>query len=203
MSAALDAFIAGLAATSGLERTSVVLGIAYSLLAVRRSRWCWVCGGLSSAILVYLSAQKGLPMQAALQVFYVAMSFYGFRRWVQHEKETGAKVSTWPLRAHLCAWLGILVLSLLSSRWLAAETDAAWPFLDSVTTWGSLLATWLVVRMKLENWLYWIAIDVVLAYLFGVQKLFFIALMFVAYLCISVAGFLAWLKTYRLQAARP
>jgi nicotinamide mononucleotide transporter len=203
MSAALDAFIAGLAATSGLERASVALGIAYSLLAVRRSRWCWVCGGLSSAILVYLSARARLPMQAALQVFYVAISFYGFHRWVRHEKETGAEVTTWPLRAHLCAWLGILALSVVSSRWLAAETGAAWPFLDSLTTWGSLLATWLVVRMKLENWLYWIAIDVVLAYLFGVQKLLFIALMFAAYLCISVAGFLAWLKTYRLQAARP
>jgi nicotinamide mononucleotide transporter len=203
MSAALDAFIAGLAATSGLERASVGLGIAYSLLAVRRSRWCWVCGGLSSAILVYLSASKRLPMQAGLQVFYVAMSFYGFQRWERHEMETDAQVTTWPLRAHLCAWIGILVLSVVSARWLAAETGAAWPFLDSVTTWGSLLATWLVVRMKLENWLYWIAIDVVLAYLFSVQKLLFIALMYAAYLCISVVGFLTWLKTYRLHALRP
>jgi nicotinamide mononucleotide transporter len=202
MSAALDAFIAGLAATSGLERVSVGLGIAYSLLAVRRSRWCWVCGGLSSVILVYLSARARLPMQAGLQVFYVAMSFYGFRRWVRHEKEAGPQVTTWPLRAHFVAWIGILALSVISSRWLAAETGAAWPFFDSVTTWASLLATWLVVRMKLENWLYWIAIDVVLAYLFGVQKLFFIALMFAAYLCISVAGFLVWLKRYRLQALR-
>jgi nicotinamide mononucleotide transporter len=202
MSAALDAFVAGLAATSGLERASVVLGVAYSLLAVRRSRWCWVCGGLSSAILAYLSTRARLPMQAGLQVFYVAMSFYGFRRWVQHAKEAGPRVTTWPLRAHVSAWAAILALSLMSSRWLAAETGAAWPFLDSVTTWASLLATWLVVRMKLENWLYWIAIDVVLAYLFGVQKLFFIALMFVAYLCISLAGFRTWLKTYRLQAAQ-
>jgi len=202
MGAALDAFVAGLAATSGLERTSVVLGIAYSLLAVRRSRWCWVCGGLSSAILVYLSARARLPMQAGLQVFYVAMSVYGFHRWVRHENETGARVTTWPLRAHVAAWLGILALSVVSSRWLAAETGAAWPFLDSITTWASLCATWLVVRMKLENWLYWIAIDVVLTYLFSSQKLFFVALMFATYLCISVAGFLTWLKTYRLQAAR-
>jgi len=202
MSAAFDAFIAGLAATSGLERASVVLGIAYSLLAVRRSRWCWVCGGLSAAILVYLSARARLPMQAGLQVYYVAMSVYGFRRWLRHEKEAGSQVTTWPLRAHVVAWIGILALSAISSQWLAAETRAAWPFLDSVTTWASLLATWLVVRMKLENWLYWIAIDVVLTYLFGAQKLFFIALMFACYLCISVAGFLAWLKTYRLQATR-
>jgi nicotinamide mononucleotide transporter len=99
----------------------------------------------------------------------------------------------------LAAWSGILILSACSSRWLAAETGAAWPFLDSVTTWTSLFATWLVVRMKLENWLYWIAIDVVLVYLSGAQKLLFISLMFAAYLCISVIGFFAWLKTYRLQ----
>jgi nicotinamide mononucleotide transporter len=201
MSAALDAFGAGLAATSALERASVVLGIAYSLLAVRRSRWCWVCGGLSSAILVYLSARARLPMQAGLQLYYVAMSVYGFRCWVRQEQAAGARVSTWPLRAHGAAWVGILALSVVSSRWLAAETGAAWPFLDSVTTWASLFATWLVVRMKLENWLYWIAIDVVLVYLFSAQKLFFIALMFACYLCISMTGFLAWLKTYRLQAA--
>jgi len=202
MSAALDTFIAGLAATSALERASVLLGIAYSLLAVRRSRWCWLCGGLSSAILVYLAARARLPMQAGLQAYYVAISLYGFRRWVRHERQAGARVSTWPLRAHVAAWVGILALSVVSSRWLAAETGAAWPFLDSVTTWASLFATWLVVRMKLENWLYWIAIDVVLAYLFGAQKLFFIALMFAIYLCISVAGFFAWHKTYRQQAAR-
>jgi nicotinamide mononucleotide transporter len=202
MSAAVDAFIAGPAVSLWLERASVVLGIAYSLLAVRRSRWCWVCGALSSAIIMYLSALHRLPMQAGLQAYYVAVSVYGFRRWLRQAKDAGPQVTTWPLRAHAASWAVILLVSLLSARWLAAETEAAWPFLDSVTTWASLLATWLVVQMKLENWLYWIAIDVVLTYLFGAQRLYLLALMFACYLCISVAGFLAWLKTYRLQAAR-
>jgi nicotinamide mononucleotide transporter len=203
VSAALDAFIARLAATSPLEAASVILGIGYSLLAVRRSRWCWVCGGLSSVILVYLAARARLPMQSALQVFYVVMSVYGFRRWVHQEEEARSLVTTWPIRAHLAAAVAILLLSAGTSRWLAAETGAAWPFLDSLTTWASLVATWLVVRMKLENWLYWIAIDTVLTYLFIAQQLPFIALLFAAYLGISVAGFHAWLKTYRLQARSP
>jgi nicotinamide mononucleotide transporter len=109
-------------------------------------------------------------------------------------------VSTWPLRAHLVAWIAIFAVSALSARWLAAESGAAWPFLDSVTTWASLVATWLVVRMKLENWLYWIAIDVVLTYLFVAQQLPFIALLFVTYLGISAAGFITWLKIYRRQS---
>ena len=200
MSAALDAFIVGLAATSPLEAASVILGIAYSVLAVRRSRWCWVSGGISSAILVYLFARARLPMQSALQMFYVAMSAYGFRSWVRHEKEADSVVTTWPAPAHLVAWIVILALSAVSSRWLAAETGAAWPFLDSVTTWASLVATWLVVRMKLENWLYWIAIDLVLTYLCAAQQLPFVGLLYATYLGISVVGFVAWLKTYRRQA---
>src|ERR1700733_14453599 len=103
--------MASLAATSPLEAASVILGIAYSLFAVRRSRWCWVAGGLSSAILVYLFARSRLPMQSALQTFYVAMSAYGFRTWVRHEKDADAVVTTWPARAHLGAWIAILALS--------------------------------------------------------------------------------------------
>jgi nicotinamide mononucleotide transporter len=169
------------------------------VLAVRRSRWCWVSGGLSSAILVYLFARARLPMQSALQMFYVAMSAYGFRSWVRHEKEADSVVTTWPARA---SWRldRHPRLSAASSRWLAAETGAAWPFLDSVTTWASLVATWLVVRMKLENWLYWIAIDLVLTYLCAAQKLAFVGVLYATYLGISVVGFVAWLKTYRRQA---
>jgi nicotinamide mononucleotide transporter len=199
VSEALAAFMASLAATSPAEAASVILGIAYSLFAVRRSRWCWVAGGLSSAILVYLFVRARLPMQAALQIFYVAMSVYGFRSWVRHEKDADLVVTTWPVRAHLGAWIAILALSALSSRWLAAETGAAWPFLDSVTTWASLVTTWLVVRMKLENWLYWIAIDLVLTYLCIVQKLPFVGLLYATYLGISIVGFTTWLRTYRRQ----
>jgi nicotinamide mononucleotide transporter len=201
MNEAFDAFITRLAATSPLEAASVILGIAYSVLAVRRSRWCWVSGGLSSVILVYLFARARLPMQSALQLFYVLMSAYGFRTWVRHEKDKDSVVTTWPARAHVGAWLAILALSAVSSRWLAAETGAAWPFLDSMTTWASLVATWLVVRMKLENWLYWIAIDLVLTYLCIVQKLSFVGLLFATYLVISTVGFATWLKSYRLHTS--
>jgi nicotinamide mononucleotide transporter len=191
--------LAQLAATSQLERLSVLLGIGYSLFAAFRSRWCWVSGALSSVILVYLFARARLPMQAGLQVFYVGMSVYGFYSWVRQEQEDKSVVTTWPARAHLAAAVAIVVASALSARWLAAETGAAWPILDSVTTWASLVATWLVVRMKLENWLYWIAIDLVLTYLSFVQRLPLIAALYATYLGISLVGFATWFKNYRQQ----
>jgi nicotinamide mononucleotide transporter len=193
----LETFLAGLRATTPLQAVAVSAGLFYAVLAVRRSRWCWLAGGLSSSILAYLAARGRLPMQATLQVYYVAMSFYGFWRWSGQHDEASRAVTTWPLRWHLIAWVLILGMSALSARWLAAETQAAWPFLDSLTTWASLLATWLVARTKLENWLYWIATDSVLVFLFVKQGMVFVASLFAAYLVVSVFGFVSWSKNYR------
>ena len=189
----IDSFIAGLRATSPLEAISVVLGLMYAILAVKRVRWCWVCGAVSSAILVYLAAKAKLPMQSALQLYYVGMGVYGFWHWSRNE---GAKraVTTLALKHHLAAWLVIAVASFFSARWLAAETHAAWPLLDSLVTWTSLVATLLTARVKLENWLYWIAADVVAVYLFVAQELMFVALLFVGFLIVSVVGFFTWRK---------
>jgi nicotinamide mononucleotide transporter len=195
-----DAFLTGLRNTSALEATSVVLGLAYVFLAVRRNRWCWVSGGLSSAILGYLSWQARLPMQAFLDGYYVAMSFYGFIHWTRNKGEATRVPGFWPLRSHLIAWAVILAMSLLSARWLAAETSAAWPFLDSVTMWASLLAAWLEARVKVESWIYWIGLDIVFVFLFYQQGLVFVATLFAVYLVISLFGFTSWLKASRQPA---
>jgi nicotinamide mononucleotide transporter len=193
----IEAFLSGLAAASPLEKLSVAFGLAYSVLAAMRSRWCWVAGGIGSAILIYLAARARLPMQAALQVYYVGMSFYGYWQWSRHQGGAVREVSTWPLRSHLFALAAILAASAVSARWLATETHAAWPFLDSATTWGSFFATWLVARLKLENWLYWIVIDAVCAFLFAAQGLVFVSALFGAYLVIAVFGYFAWLRKLR------
>ena len=194
---AIEAIWTGLVATSPAEAVSVALGLAYAVLAVRRSRWCWVAGGVSSAIMIYLSLVARLPMQAALQVYYVVISVYGWWHWTREEESQGMlAVTTWPIRWHLAACAGVVLMSALTGRWLS-QSQAAWPFLDSLTTWGSLYATWLQARVKLENWLYWICIDSVLGFLFGTQGLYFVALLSVVYLGFSAVGFIRWLKTYR------
>ena len=192
-----DAFLAGLKATSPLEGVAVLLGLAYVLFAVKRNRWCWVMGGLSAAILAWLALGARLPMQAALNGYYALMSVYGFAHWTKNRGEATRVPGFWPARAHILAWVVILAGSVSSARWLAAETHAAWPFLDSVTTWASLLATWLEARVRIESWLYWIVIDVVSMYLYFQQGLVFVAVLFALYLFVSMFGFASWLKAHR------
>jgi nicotinamide mononucleotide transporter len=189
---------AGLRATSPLEALAVFSGLVYVVLAVRRSRWCWVAGGLSSAIYVWLSVRARLPMQALLQVWYVGVAVFGLLRW---SLPGSLRVSLLSWRGHVAGIAASLMLAAAIARLLVAETQAAWPHLDASTTVLSLFATWLTARTKLENWLYWIALDAVLAWLYAAQGLVFTAFLFLVYLVIASAGFVEWLKTYRRQTA--
>jgi nicotinamide mononucleotide transporter len=196
----IESVVAGLRSTTAPEAVSVVFGLMYAILAVARTRWCWVAGGISSVILMVLAWNAKLPMQGILQAYYVGMAVYGFWHWSKDEGKAKKSVTTWPLRAHLVSLAIILGLSAVSSRYLSSQTQAAWPFLDSVTMWGSLLATWLTAQVKLENWLYWIAFDAIAIFLFVKQDLMFVALLFAAYLVISAVGFFTWFRSRRVLA---
>jgi nicotinamide mononucleotide transporter len=188
----------GLLATSPLEALAVLSGIVYVVLAVPRSRWCWIAGGFSSLIYVWLSARARLPMQSLLQAWYVGVAVYGYLRWSQ-EGTTRISLLSW--RGHVAGIAASLLLAVAIARFLAAETQAAWPHLDASTMVLSLFATWLTARGNLENWLYWIVVDAVQAWLYAAQGLVFTAFLFVVYLVIASVGFIEWLKTYRRQTA--
>jgi nicotinamide mononucleotide transporter len=183
-----------------LELIAVVSGITYVLLILRRQRWGWVAGALSSSIYVLLSARARLPMQSLLQGYYVVMSVYGWYSWTRNAAEQGGRIFRWPARRHLYAAGLIGVASLLSAQVLARATGAAWPLLDSLSTWTSFVATWLVARSVLENWLYWIGADIIMVFLFARQGYPFTAGLFLTYMAFSCFGLRAWLQRYRRQS---
>jgi nicotinamide mononucleotide transporter len=181
------------------EKAALLTGAGYAVLAAFRNRWCWLSGAVSSALTALLAGLRALPMQSALQIFFVLMAVYGWWSWTRSAAEGEVPVGTWPLSWHIGAAVLLGVLSFVSARWLAAETHAAWPLLDSATTWFSLLATWLAARAKIENWIYWIVIDGGLVFLFHAQDLQLLALLNVVFIGIAAAGFVAWRRKLSSQ----
>jgi nicotinamide mononucleotide transporter len=184
----------------GQEAFAVVAGLIYVTLILRRNRWGWVAGAFSSSVYVLISARAKLPMQSLLQAYYVAMAVYGWFSWKRNAEEEGGRIYRWTLRRHLWVALLLLTASALSAQFLARETQAAWPLLDSFTTWTSLLATWMLARSVLENWLYWISADLIMVCLFMRQGYPYTAGLFFVYKVVSVLGLHAWWKRYRRQA---
>ncbi len=195
----LQSVAAEVDALSLLEATAAVLGVAYLLLAIRESIWCWLCAFAASAIFAWVFASSNLYMDAGLQIFYAAMAVYGWWTWIGGGRadSSDAVVVRWPLRRHVVALAIVAAGSLLSGTLLARTTEAAYPYIDSATTWASLWATFLVARKVLENWWYWLIIDAVSIAIYLERGLEFAALLFVIYVILIPFGIVSWTRSMR------
>jgi len=180
---------------------AVALALAYLVLAVRQHIACWLFAASSSIVFAWLFARSGLMMQSALQIFYVAMAAYGWWSWRGGQQDPGASrpVTRWPASWHVVAIVAVAVISVANVRLTGAETAVR--YLDAPIAWGSVFATWLVARKILENWLYWIVLDLVAAGLYASQGLHATALLFVLYSAIAVQGYRRWRATIVAPAA--
>jgi nicotinamide mononucleotide transporter len=195
----LQQVVEALAAISVTEWIAVACALAYLVLAVRQNAWCWPFAAASSALYLWLFARTHLPMQAALQLFYVAMAGYGWYSWRHGRRERPLAVTRWRLSWHLVALVAVLVVTGLNVALLrgvppAAGTNAErWvAFLDAGIAWASVFTTWLVARKVLENWVYWIVLDLAAAWLYGTQGLYATAALFVVYAVIAARGYQSW-----------
>lgn len=185
-------------AYSVLEVIAVVLAILYLVLAIKQNIWCWLCAGISTVIFAWLFFDVRLYMEAALNLFYLAMAIYGWRTW-RSGRSAGRElpVVVWSHKLHGLAIIVILASSLLSGFLLDTRTAAAFPYVDSLTTWGAVWATFLVARKVLENWWYWLLIDATMIYVFWAKDLELTAVLYVVYLAMIPIGILSWTRSYR------
>ncbi|MDC3332883.1 nicotinamide riboside transporter PnuC [bacterium] len=194
---------AALQAMSGWEVIAVILALAYLVLAMKERIECWYAALASSAIYTFLFWDVSLLMESALQVYYLAMAVFGWWQWREHsEQNKDLTIHTWSLRQHFMIAVLWLALVFISGYLLDNNTSAALPYLDSFTTWGAVITTYMVTRKVLENWLYWIVIDSVSIYLYIDRELYLTALLFAMYVVMVVFGYYQWRKRYREQLAQ-
>ena len=178
-----------------LEITAVIFAILYLILAVKQNILCWIAGIISSVLYFFIMQKAGLYMEAYLQVFYVVMGIYGWSQWsASNASNPSFIVNTWSKYQHMIAISIILALSLLSGFLLERYTDAALPFLDALVSWGAVVATYMVAKKLLENWIYWFVIDATSIFLFIERGLWLSAVLFATYLVIIFFGYQSWNK---------
>ena len=187
---------------SGLETVAVILGIAYLLFAMRENSLCWYCAFFSTGIYIWIFGDVSLYMESALNVYYMVMAVYGWHQWQKGGNSSeGIKLSSWGVKNHLAAVGLVIILSAISGYLLSQNTDARMPYIDSFTTWGSIITTFMVAHKVVENWLYWIVIDAISIYLYIDRELYQTVGLYSIYLVLAVIGYIAWRKAYFQQSA--
>lgn len=177
-----------------LEISAVILGIIYVFLVAKNNSWCWIFGILGSAISIYLFIYFAkLYAEAFLYFFYVLAGFYGWVNWKNQKKYN--EVYQHSFQKHI---LILLIGSLFSIGlyfiFAYFFKEAQKPLIDSFTTVFSFIATYLTAKRWIENWIYWVFIDLVSAYLYFSRGLEIYALLMFAYSFIAVYGYLQWKK---------
>ncbi len=191
-------FLAELAAVPKPEAVAVAAAIAYLVLAIRQSIWCWPCACLSTALYVILFVDARLYMESVLNLFYFAMAVYGWALWTRGGRDAGPlPVTTWPAGRHVAAILVVAAAAAVNGWLLTRFTDAAFPYADSLTTWGAVWATYLVARKVFENWWYWLLIDGVSVVIYWMRGLELTSALYLLYLLLIPFGLLSWRRSMR------
>ena len=178
-----------------IEGVGAALAIAYLLLALKQNKLCWFAWIASSILYLYVMYQAGLYMESLLQVFYLCMGFYGLSQWTKTiNNYQNTYVDLWSIGNHIFAISLVIVLSFLSGILLSNFSNAALPFIDAFTTWGAIVASYMVAKKILENWIYWFVIDFISVFIFASRGLYFTSALFVTYLVIIYFGYKSWSK---------
>lgn len=185
--------------TTPLEILSFVLSVLTVLLNIRQIHWAWLFSILSSALYGIVFFSSRLYGDSGLQMVFVVVSVYGWYCWLQGGKQSQempvTSLNLMQRFAAILAWLSVFVIL---SLFLKSFTDTDVPYMDGFLTAGSLVGQLLLSRKKIENWLIWIAVDVLYVGLYLSKGLMLTAILYGIFVVLAAIGLKQWSAACRV-----
>lgn len=181
-----------------VEIVASVFGFICVYLTTRQSIYCWPAGLIQVSLYIFVFYEAKLYSDVILHVIYVVLQVYGWYYWLHgshHSKAVVTRLASWQRLAWVAA--GIVV----TGGWgyvMAGYTDAALPYPDAFIISMSLVGQWLMAKKKIENWYFWIAVDIVAVGVYSVKGLYVTAVLYLTFLVICLYGLRAWRKSLHL-----
>ncbi len=174
------------------------IGFVAIFLQIKQNVWYWLVSIIMVSMYIYIYIDAKLYADMSLQFYYLVISFYGWYMWLFgktiNNKQSELRVSNSSKRL-----MGILlVLSILLFFFIAGVlmtfTNSDLPYWDSFTTSLSFIATWMLARKILENWLIWIIVDAVSVGIYIYKDLYPTAVLFLFLTILAFVGYIQWKK---------
>ena len=189
---------------STLELVAALVGALSVYLSVRQNIWSWPTAIVNVVLYTLVFYDAKLYADMGLQVIYAVLSIYGWYEWL-HGGENRTELHVTRTARNLAIVLAVigLVGAATLGVMLRRATDAALPFMDSFLSSTSLVAQWMMTKKKLENWLVWIAVDILYIGMFAFKHLYLTSALYAVFLVLAVRGYIDWRRsmTSRLQVA--
>ena len=186
-----------------IELTGAVLGLLYIFFSIKQNILTWLTGLLTSALYVFVFFKTKFYADMGLQGYYVLISIYGWYFWIKGDNNRKEETPVTKLsKSMLIALIPImLILYGLILYILLNFTDSPVPYMDSMTTALSIIATWMLARKIIEHWLIWIFVDAFSAGLYIYKDLWPTTVLFFVYTIMAYIGYKEWKKSLKYEIA--
>lgn len=181
-----------------IEIVAVLLGIANIVLIIRRSVWNFPVAIVMVALYFIIFRDAKLYSDAGLQIFFAAINLYGWWSWNRNKDDSGViSVRRLPATGY-ALWITGSILAIWAwGAIMHAETDASYPYWDASVAMLSILGQILMTRRFVENWHYWIIVNIISIPLYIVKDLHLTAGLYGIFLVLAIAGLVEWRKAER------
>ncbi|MGI9543851.1 MAG: nicotinamide riboside transporter PnuC [Cyclobacteriaceae bacterium] len=171
------------------------------VLLVRQNIWTWPMGIIYVLISFVVFWQAKLYADFILHIFFLALNIYGWYYWIKgHSKgEEEVPVTTTAFSQLVPILLLSAVGIALSGFVLDKYTDASLPYWDSTTSILSIAGMWLTAKKKIENWYFWLVVDVLATGIYYYKGIYFYFILYLIYIGLAVVGYRSWKKTMQTQ----
>lgn len=184
-----------------VEWVAVISGLFYIIFAARGNRICWVWGLVNALVSVWLFYQTELYAQTILYLYYAFAAIYGWFAWRPSLNDSSGflKIRNLKYLSHIIIIPVGFGLSYILFWILQKYTTSALPLMDSITTVFSFIATAMVAIKRIENWIYWVFINIISSILYWQNELLWYSILMIVYAILAFAGWWNWRKNYNLQ----
>jgi nicotinamide mononucleotide transporter len=171
-----------------------VFGVLYISFAAYNKNQCWIFSIVSTlAIACEDFFHLRLYFDGFIQIFYTLIAIIGLVTWKAGGKDdVELRLSTLGINKRIAYFLLVVLLSVPMGYLMQVNTEAAWPYLDGFTSVLAVFATFLMVYKFVDNWAYWIIIDVICVYLYFTQGAPLLAFLYFIYLILAVVAWRKW-----------
>ena len=180
---------------TAIEAIGVLAGLGYVVFAIRESAWCWPSGIVSATAYVVVFHQAHLPGQAGLQALLGLVCIYGWWSWSRGTASQALAVSHGKPALVAAALILTGAAGVGIGLLLRHSTESVAPFVDGGLVAASLVAQGMAARKWIENWLVWIAVNVVSVWLYASQGLLPTTGLYLLYLVMAFVGYRSWKRS--------
>ena len=175
------------------EMGATILGLIQGVLVMLNKRSNWIFYILQMLFLIVFSTMNHLYGDIANNSIYLVMGVIGFILWGKSQERN--KITSAGIKEKV-AYILFIALGTLGIGFLLKNTNDPLPMLDAFTTVSSLVATYYMMKKKIDTWVLWFMNDIFYAieyFILPDQALYLFALN-VIWTGMAVASYLNWKK---------